>query len=93
MNKLKLDIKEMAAMQPVLKNQRKTVKIEGDRFMDAETARRKHLRNRDVLRYMHIAYGMMKGKTLDDIEPRRKSEPYMKHVNEFIERYSKEDAA
>lgn len=66
--KLKSDIKKLAAQQPELRNQRKSVYIVGDRKMSASDAREKHQENRELLRDMYIVYGMARGKKYEEIE-------------------------
>ncbi|QIN95228.1 hypothetical protein DLP3_065 [Stenotrophomonas phage vB_SmaS_DLP_3] len=42
---------------------------------------------RKVCRDTHIAYGIIRGKTIDQIEPSRKSEPDWKAINKMIMTY------
>jgi hypothetical protein len=68
--KIKSDIKEMVELQKFYKNQRKTVKLVGERKMDSGTASYKHYTNREELRMMYAAYGIARGKELYQIESR-----------------------
>ena len=60
--KLKSEIKELAEKQRFFKNQRKTEKIKGDRFMSPSEAAWKHQIGRENLRLRYAAYGVMRGK-------------------------------
>jgi len=64
--KLKEEIKVASAYQRFLKNQRKTEKIVGNREMPASEATWKHTQNREKLSAMYVAYGIMRGKDLDE---------------------------
>jgi len=66
--KFKNDIKELSEQQRFLKNQRKTVKLVGKREVRPGEATWKHQMNRDKLRLMYAAYGLMKGKSFSQIE-------------------------
>jgi hypothetical protein len=66
--KFKNDIKELSKQQRFFKNQRKTVKLVGERKISTSKATRKHQLNRDKLRLMYAAYGLMKGKSFSQIE-------------------------
>jgi hypothetical protein len=66
--KMKEDIKIKAEEQKFLKNQRKTVKIVGERKMSAKDATYRHQINREDLRIMYAAYGIARGKSLSQIE-------------------------
>jgi hypothetical protein len=66
--KLKDEIKKMSEEQRFLKNQRKDVHIKGERKMPTKEATWKHQVNREQLRIMFAAYGLMRGKTFSQIE-------------------------
>lgn len=68
MNTLKLKIKELSETQIELKNQRKTVKIVGTRTMEPWQAALSHSSNRENLRILFAAYGVLRGKTFNQIE-------------------------
>ena len=64
--KIKAEIKVAAAYQVFLKNQRKTEKIVGNREMSPSEATWKHQVNKAKLSAMYIAYGVMRGKDLEE---------------------------
>jgi len=66
--KMKEDIKTKAEEQKFLKNQRKAVKIIGERVIPAKDAAYKHMTNREDLRIMYAAYGVARGKSYSQIE-------------------------
>lgn len=66
METLKQTIKTLAAAQSSLKNQRKTVKIIGERTMTARQAFFQHQANRERLRHMYIAYAELRGRDVAD---------------------------
>jgi len=65
---LKEDIKKFADEQRYLKNQRKTVHLQGEREMQPWEAQMKHALNRERLRIMYAVYGGLRGKKFWDIE-------------------------
>lgn len=62
MNALKELIKEKAALQPVYKNQRKTVNLVGERTIAPDTATAEHKYNREDLKELYIAYTILREK-------------------------------
>jgi hypothetical protein len=68
--KIKSDIKELSEKQLFFKNQRKTINLVGDRLISPGEASWKHKLNRDKLRLMYAAYGVIRGKTFKQIEKR-----------------------
>jgi len=64
--KLKETIKVASEYQRFLKNQRKTEKLVGKREMSHSEATWKHLSNRTKLSAMFVAYGVMRGKDMDE---------------------------
>ncbi len=92
---MKEAIKEMIELQKEYKKQRKQsytgkrmqVKnwrgemVELDQWMAASKAKDM----KDELRSYYIAYGMLRGKALDQIEPSRKTEPNMRAVERIME--------
>lgn len=68
METLKNEIKNAAAMQIVLKDQRKTVRNKLERTIDPSVATWKHYSNREQLRIMYAAQGILRGKTFNQIE-------------------------
>ena len=63
---LKAKIKVAAAYQIFLKNQRKTEKLVGKREISPSEATWKHQVNREKLAIMYVAYGVMRGKDLEE---------------------------
>lgn len=66
--KLKNDIKNKVELQKQYKNQRKTVRLKGERTMPTREAAWKCQSNGETLRIMYAAYGMMRGKKFSQIE-------------------------
>jgi len=66
--KMKKDIKKMVELQKFYKNQRRTVKLVGERKMSPSDATWKHIVNREDLRIMYAAYGLARGKSFSQIE-------------------------
>lgn len=88
--KFKEAIKELAVQQVKLKLQRKTVHLSVRRNVHPGDAASKHMYNRFRLRHMYLAYGFLRGKTLEQIESSSKTN-YNKHaVSTFVEKYSPE---
>ena len=69
--KLKENIKVASEYQRFLKNQRKTMYLKGKREISPDEAAWKHQANREKLRLMYAAYGLMRGKTFGEIELQR----------------------
>ena len=79
--KLKETIKVAAEYQRFLKNQRKTKNLIGKREVPPSEATWKHLMNREKLRIMYAAYGLMRGKSFFQIENKHPEENHP--LNEF----------
>jgi hypothetical protein len=60
-NKIVTQINELSTEQKFLKNQRKTVYINGERKMEPWEATYKHQINRDTLRHLYQAYAIVRG--------------------------------
>lgn len=93
-NTLKTDIKNLSKEQRILKNQRKTVNIKGERTMVPWQAIQRHGINRGRLRIMFAAYGLMRGKSLEEIETNHLSEEnsiknFLPDISKIIENYNK----
>jgi len=67
-SELKETIKKAVENQIFTKSQRKTVKLVGDRKMPAYEAQYKVVNNREDLRILYAAYGVMSGKKYSEIE-------------------------
>lgn len=87
METLKNKIKALAEGQASLKNQRKTINIVGERKMTPSEAFEKHKNNRVELREMYMAYGILKGKTQEEIENNPKTPINMKRVEKIVESF------
>ena len=66
--KMKADIKTKVEEQKFLKNQRKTVKLVGERKVEPSVATYRHQTNREDLRVMYAAYGVARGHSFSRIE-------------------------
>lgn len=84
---LKNVIKNLVAQQKLLKPQRKTVHYTGLRTHPAWEATARHLNNRYDLRHLYLAFGIMRGKSVDVIEPKRKTPFNQIKVDKIIEQY------
>ena len=62
------EIAKLEKEQKVIKPQRKTENFKGERTMDHWSAAEKVIENKHQLRIMYAAYGLMRGKTLGQIE-------------------------
>ena len=90
--KMKEDIKTKVEEQKFLKNQRKTVKIVGERVIPAKDATYKHQTNREDLRIMYAAYGIARGKKFSQIENHfpevdHPLQKYQKTIDRLLEKY------
>ena len=65
---LKNKIKDLASHQKFLKNQRKTVHFIGTRKIEPKDAESQHRSNREELRIMYAAYGILRDKEFSQIE-------------------------
>ena len=84
-------IKVLANGQKDLKNQRKTEKLVGDRYMSPSDAAYSHQANREKLRVLYAAYGILKGKKYSEIENRYPDENHpLQQYERSIERVLKE---
>ena len=89
---LKIDIKKLAENQSNLRNQRKTIHFKGERVMEAWKADYLHTENRHELRMLYAAYGVLKGKTFEEIEPKNKPDKlplsqYKNSIDKLVEKY------
>ena len=81
--KIVTEIKRLSQEQKDLKNQRKTVNLQGVKIMEPWEAQFKHQINRDKLRYLYQAYAVMKG--VEDIKDHGKFDK--NHVDDLIGKY------
>jgi hypothetical protein len=94
--KLKEDLKKLAENQRFLKNQRKTEKLVGERVMEPWKATYEHQANRENLRLMYAAYGLMRGKSFSQTENKYPEEghplnEFKKQIDEIILKYMTEE--
>ena len=93
MEKLKKEIIELSEKQRFFKQQRKTVKLVGERKVEPWRATMEHSLNRTTLRLLHAAYGLMRGKTFNQIECGYPNEThplhqFKKQIDELILKYN-----
>ena len=91
-SKMREDIKTKAEEQKFLKNQRKTVKIVGERTIPAKDAAYKHMTNREDLRIMYAAFGLARGKSFSQTENHYPEadhplQKYQKSIDRLLEKY------
>ena len=87
LNELKSEIKRIEAEQKSLKPQRKTIHFTGNRVVPADQAAHEVKVNKGALRHLYIVYGQLRGKTLEQVEPHRKSEPNPWIISKLLEKY------
>lgn len=88
-NTIKNQIKVLSEEQRVLKNQRKTIHLHGERIMDPWQAFFTHQANRSKLRELYFAYGLIKGRPLEVVQSQFKVYINMDNVNKLVEVYGK----
>jgi hypothetical protein len=84
---IKNDIKKLSEEQRFLKNQRKDVHLKGERILDPKKAAYKHMSNREDLRILYAAYGLMRGKSFSQTENKYSEEEHP--LTKFLPRISK----
>ena len=97
MKTLKNEIKKLAESQKGLRNQRKTVHIQGERVMESWKATYLHSSNRHQLRLLYATYAILKGKTLEQFDaenPTKKDGKqsilnYRNEIEKLVEKYGK----
>ena len=94
--KIKDDIKKLSEEQRFLKNQRKTVKLIGERIIEPWEATYTHQSNREKLRLMYAAYGLMRGKSFYQTENKYSEENhplnnFKNKIDKIILDYQKEE--
>ena len=92
METLKQEIKKLVEEQKSLKNQRKTVNYQGIRTIEPWAAVMKHGSNREILRIMYAAYGVLRGKKYSEIENHYPEEnhplnAYTLRIKKLVEQY------
>jgi len=84
---MKEEIKKLVAEQKSVKPQRKTEHFHGTRTLPAWKAVAQHSINRYTLRHKYIAYGFMRGKSLEQIEGKSKTAPNLTLVAKILQGY------
>jgi len=89
---LKKNIKDSSLKVRNLKNQRKTVNFKGDRTVEPYQAVLLLNQERFSLRLMHIAYGLLRGRSYEQIEKNVRDENKLTEVdfftiNKLVEKY------
>ena len=82
-----LAAKSLAQEQPVLKNQRKTVHIKGERTMDRWTAICKHSANRGILNDLYATQSFLIGRDLETVRKQHGDWHSEISINKTIEKY------
>lgn len=85
---LKLDIANLVTEVRQLKPQRKTINFTGIRTMSPNDAATRVSNIQFELRHLYIVYALLRGKTLDMVEPNRKTEPSQWQIERYMEKYS-----
>lgn len=82
---LKNKAKELSSTQHSLKEQRKTIKFQGQRTVEPDEARWKVLNNTEELRHLYDAYSILRGK-----EPQKYKRVTVNKdkINKLVEQYS-----
>ena len=91
------EIKKLSAEQIYYKNQRKTVKIKGDRKVEPWEAVLNHQCNRERLRLLYATLGVIRGKKFSEIENSYPEDTHplndhIKYILELVEIYNDEKA-
>lgn len=93
MENLKNTIKELSSQQQFFKNQRKSIHLVGERIISPYAATSKHLNNRHILRLMYAVQGLLKGKSLEEVETHNRPETYplsyyRKEIDNLLAKYA-----
>lgn len=98
MKTIKNEIKKLAESQKGLKNQRKTVHIQGERVMESWKATYLHSSNRYQLRLLYATYAILRGKTLEQFNTENPTKEgnysilyYRDQIEKLLEKYGKEE--
>lgn len=89
--RLKSEIKSLVEKQKFYKNQRKTVKIVGEKLLSNSEATWRASGTSQKLRLMYAAYGLLRGKTFSQIENAYSEENHpLKQFQVLIDKLVKE---
>ena len=86
----KEDIKKLSQEQRELKAQRKTVNLKVERKVDPSEASDRVVYQKHYLRLLHAAYGLMRGKTFEQIESKPSLDPlenYTVEIQKLVKHY------
>jgi hypothetical protein len=87
---MKADIKTLVTEQRELKIQRKSdANLKGERKYSQSQASSRHAENRFKLRHMYIVYGQLRGKSIEQIEPKSKNDHIPGTLQAITEKYMK----
>lgn len=85
-SKIVAKIKELSSNQVFLKNQRRTVNLQGERQMLPSIAAFKHWAGRDELRHLYHTYAVLRGK-----EPQEsKAEINPVQIGKYLKQYKQD---
>ena len=88
---LKVKIKSLAAEQGIIRLEQRRAKARGQtELLNELHSHRLHI-VRPEARAALMAYGLLRGQTPDQIEPRAKTKPDQKRVNALIQKYGTKD--
>lgn len=87
LNTLKLEIAKLVAEQIETKPQRKTVNFTGQRTVDPEKAAYTVKNNKNTLRHLYVVYGLLRGKTVEQVEGKSKTPLSEYLIKTFTEKY------
>lgn len=88
LDQIKSEIKELEAQQKSFKPQRKTVHFTGNRTVEPWKAVLTTNENKYLLRHLYIVYAILRGKSLDVVEPNRKTEPSQYMIEKLTKKYT-----
>jgi hypothetical protein len=87
MENLKEKIKVLADQQVMLRNQKRTVRLKGERTMEPWKAYLTHQNNRAELRKLYMEYGILKGKKPEQIDINYKEVFSNEFINQLTNQY------
>jgi len=93
---IKNEINKLAENQKILRNQRKTVHIIGERSIEPWKATYLHQENRHQLRLLYAAYHVLRGRDLSTFETKVKENnwkitTYQREIDKLIEKYGERE--
>jgi len=84
---VKAQIKVLAENQKVLKNQRKTINIVGERIMEPWQATYRHQSNREELNSLYQTLAFLRGRTLEEIKKQGGEWSSQSIIDSIIKKY------